>query len=168
MQTHHYVTDEYKDKYDYIQCYIEDNDGKLILNPKLENILKTKLLQKDTDGNFVYDGVTFSGGDPLSQSKSAIKELEKLINYIAYQIRDEENILDIWMYTGYRFEWIEQIDYLNDFIHNTPVSVLVDGPFIERLKPTDKNILKYRGSTNQRLIDVYSTIINNKIILYDE
>lgn len=168
MQTHHYVTDKYEEKYDYIQCYEEADGGDLILNPILKDILKTKLLQKDTDGNYVYDGVTFSGGDPLSQSPNAIKELEALINYIAYQVRDDEYITDIWLFTGYKFEWIEQIDYLNDFIHDAPISVLVDGPFIERLKPTDKNTLKYRGSTNQRLIDVWATLVNNRIILYED
>lgn len=168
QQTHHYATDEYKKLYDYIQVFVEDEqqDNKMILNPKLVSILEEKILQKDTNGKFLYSGVTFSGGDPLSQSKNAIKELQQLINYII-NIRKEANILDVWLYTGYKFEQLLNIDYLYDFLLNTFIDVIVDGQFIERLKPLDKNTLKYRGSTNQRLIDVFESLRKHKTIEYN-
>lgn len=168
QQTHHYATEEYKKLYDYIQVFINDenNESLQILNPKLESILKEKLLQKDNNGNYLYTGVTFSGGDPLSQSKSAITELQHLINYII-TIRDEINSLDIWLYTGYKFEQLQNIDYLYDFLKNSFINVMVDGQFIERLKPLDKNTLKYRGSTNQRILDVFESIKQNKAINYN-
>lgn len=79
--------------------------------------------------------ITLSGGDPIQQPKQELIELLKLL---------KEDNFNIWVYTGYAFEELDKeiLSYID---------VLVDGKFIEELK-SDSCI--YRGSTNQRLIDV--------------
>lgn len=94
-------------------------------------------------------GVTFSGGEPFEQCK----ELAILAKKI-----EEEN-LNIWCYTGYSFEeLLKDKDKMNLLKY---VDVLIDGKFDKRLKEGAK---KYTGSRNQRIIDVKSSLKNNKII----
>lgn len=86
--------------------------------------------------------ITFTGGDPLYQSEG-FTELAQLI-------KTETPGKTIWCYTGFRFEEIladEKMSLLLPWI-----DVLVDGPFIMALRDT-KN-LRFRGSSNQRLVDV--------------
>ena len=94
-------------------------------------------------------GVTFSGGEPFEQCR----ELTVLANKLK-----EEN-LDIWCYTGYTFEQI--LKDKDKFKLLKSVDVLIDGKFDKRLKEGAK---KYTGSSNQRIIDVKSSLKNNKII----
>ena len=85
-------------------------------------------------------GVTFSGGDPLSQTDTSLNELSQLID----DIRKDFPNKDIWMYTGYSLTEcfrnplkraiIEKVDYL------------VDGEFKQNLRDTS---LAFRGSSNQ-------------------
>lgn len=102
-------------------------------------------------------GVTFSGGDPFEQADK--------FTYMAKKFK--ENGLNIWSYTGYTYEyilehkdehkgWSELIKYLD---------VLVDGKFEEDKKEEG---LKFRGSSNQRIIDVTNSLKKNKIVLWDE
>ena len=91
-------------------------------------------------------GITFSGGDPLMQA-------EALCEVISY-IRSQKPELNIWVYTGYVFEEVKDLPVMK------MIDVLVDGPFIM----TEKSLnLAFRGSTNQRIIDVKKSIENNKI-----
>lgn len=94
--------------------------------------------------------VTFSGGDPLYQSEALI-ELAERIKAEGY---------NLWCYTGFRFEDIvagepENAKKLLDYI-----DVLVDGPFIMELKDTS---LRFRGSSNQRIIDVRKSLLNGAV-----
>lgn len=100
------------------------------------------------------DGITFSGGDPMYQPE-ACNEIAKYA---------KEKGLNIWCYTGFTFEkLIEKAKcdptYL-EFLKN--IDVLIDGPFI--LNKKSLNVI-FRGSTNQRLIDVQKSLENNKIEL---
>ena len=100
------------------------------------------------------DGVTFSGGDPLDNPESAL-EIAKLVK--------EKYNLNIWIYTGYTFEEIlekskNNMIYLDIF---SLTDVLVDGPFVNNLR--DLSLL-YRGSTNQRIIDVKQSLKTNSIV----
>ena len=103
------------------------------------------------------DGITFSGGEPFCQAHecSVIAKFCKDIN------------LNVWCYTGYTYEELlemsEKNKYIKEFLNN--IDVLIDGKFILELKSYDT---KYRGSKNQRLIDVYSSLKENKVVLYDE
>lgn len=98
-----------------------------------------------------YANVTFSGGDPMYQA-SGFAEL-------AREIHKRTN-KDIWCYTGFTFESLinpEQRELLE------LLDVLVDGPFIEKLRDTD---LLFRGSSNQRLIDVQASLYKGKVVLW--
>lgn len=113
-------------------------------------------LISDTLSNPILRGVTFSGGDPWEQADK--------FAYMAKAFKD--NGLDIWSYTGYTYEYIvENKDKKlgwNDLLNN--IDVLVDGKFQEE-KMQDG--LKFRGSINQRIVDVKKSLSSNKLILLD-
>lgn len=97
-------------------------------------------------------GVTFSGGDPFQQARPFM--------YMALYLRNRG--INIWSYTGYN---IEEILNSNDIFKKqllANIDVLVDGQYIEEYKVDG---LKYRGSKNQRIIDVQKTLITGKITL---
>lgn len=106
--------------------------------------------------NPLLDGVTFSGGEPFEQA-AALAELSVLIKGIG---------LNIIIYTGYSYEYL---------IENSPqrpgwqelleqADILIDGKFqLEK-----KNLLlKFRGSENQRVIDVNKSMQDSEIALLD-
>jgi anaerobic ribonucleoside-triphosphate reductase activating protein len=103
--------------------------------------------------NPMQTGVTLSGGDPLLQSEAAIDIAKKL----------KEHNINVWCYTG--FTWDVLQDSLNARILFKYIDVLVDGPYIDSLQSYDS---KFRGSSNQRLIDVQKSLKENKIILWEE
>ncbi len=100
-----------------------------------------------------FANVTFSGGDPLFQV-DAFTELAKRIKV--------ETSKSIWCYTGYRYEKLVNSKDLNKILPY--IDVLVDGRFIEAKKDLS---LRFRGSSNQRIIDVQSSIKDKKVILLD-
>lgn len=113
-------------------------------------------LISDTLKNPILRGVTFSGGDPWEQADK-----------FAYMARAfKENGLNVWSYTGYTYEYIlENKDNRlgwSELLDN--IDILVDGKF-EKEKMKDG--LKYRGSTNQRVIDVKESLKLNKAITMD-
>ena len=124
--------------------FIENKDA--ILN-KLSN-----WLQRD-----YVDGITFSGGDPMFQPK----ECAVLANY-AKSIG-----LDVWCYTGFTFEELLDMAKKNkdiiDFLNN--IDILVDGKFMIELKSYD---VIFRGSTNQRIIDVKESLKSSSIVLAEK
>ncbi|MGI6372312.1 MAG: anaerobic ribonucleoside-triphosphate reductase activating protein [Caldicoprobacterales bacterium] len=106
--------------------------------------------------NPLLDGVTFSGGEPFSQAK-AFSMLGK---------RFKDLGLDIMTYTGYTYEFLlEESNETNAWKQLLDVTdILVDGKFeIEK-----KNLLlPFRGSENQRIIDLNETRRQNKIVILD-
>ena len=113
-------------------------------------------LISDTLKNPILKGVTFSGGDPFEQADK--------FAYMAKLFKD--NGLNVWSYTGYTYEYImENKDKRlgwGELLNN--IDVLVDGRFEEE-KMQDG--LKYRGSTNQRIIDVKKSLRLNEIVTVD-
>ena len=111
-------------------------------------------LIKDVLDNPILKGVTFSGGDPLERAEE--------FSYMAKKFK--ENGLSVWSFTGYTFEYI--LDHLDDrkgwreFINN--IDVLIDGKFDEN-KMEDG--IKFRGSSNQRIIDVPKSLDQKEIVL---
>lgn len=102
-------------------------------------------------------GLSILGGEPL-----AFENLIDVYSTIAYIKQNTGK--SIWLYTGYVWEGIIK----NDFIKNSILplcDVIVDGPFIEELYSIS---LKFRGSANQRIIDVQKSLEQNKIVLYYE
>lgn len=87
--------------------------------------------------------VTFSGGDPLYQAEP-LTRLAEALSARGYTI---------WCYTGFLFEELLSNPRLHQLLGN--LEVVVDGPFIEEKK--DLSLL-FRGSANQRLIDVKRSI----------
>lgn len=89
--------------------------------------------------------VTLSGGDPLFQP-DAVKLLSSLIKKLNHTV---------WVYTGFTYEEILKDPKLRDALKY--VDVLVDGPYIESLRDPD---LQFRGSSNQRIINLNQTNFN--------
>jgi len=106
--------------------------------------------------NPLLDGITFSGGEPFEQAEAfavLAKEAKKLN-------------LNIVTYTGYTYEYIVE-NFLNfsgwEVLLNE-TDILVDGRYEE-----DKRnlLLKFRGSENQRIIDIKRTKSENRIVVMD-
>ena len=99
------------------------------------------------------DGITLSGGDPFFQSEAATK----IAKYA------KELGLNVWAYTGFLFDDILKNKKMKELLEN--IDVLIDGRF-----EIDKKSLncKYRGSTNQRIIDVKKSLEDGSIVLYYE
>lgn len=95
--------------------------------------------------------VTISGGDPLFNPLN----LKRLVEAIK---KDRRNI---WIYTGYVWEDIISNSALLSAIREA--DVLVDGLYISELRDPD---LPFRGSSNQRIIDIQKSLISNEIVLY--
>lgn len=112
-------------------------------------------------------GITFSGGDPLHENN--LDEVLKLVHEICISYPEKS----IWLYTGYSYSEIFRGQSsclsqkgLNNFKRRKIIElcdVLVDGEYIDGQKDLT---LAYRGSKNQRVIDVQKTLSQNKIILY--
>ncbi|MDE5858440.1 MAG: anaerobic ribonucleoside-triphosphate reductase activating protein [Muribaculaceae bacterium] len=93
--------------------------------------------------------VTFSGGDPMYQSSDIIP--------LAKQIKSMGKT--IWCYTGFLFEEILSSPEMSKLLPY--IDVVVDGLFVESLKDTE---LIFRGSSNQRIIDVPASIESGKVV----
>lgn len=97
-------------------------------------------------------GITYSGGDPLfPANRSIITSMAKTIRQL-YPDKTQ------WLYTGYKYEDIKDLEIMKY------IDVLVDGEYIDSLRDIS---LPFRGSSNQRLIDVQKSLKENKVVLYD-
>lgn len=117
-----------------------------------DNKEEDKFIEYLKDSN--VHGVTILGGEPMDQTND--DTIVKLIS----RIKDETQH-SIWIYSGYEYESI--INNLAQRRILEGCDVLVDGPFIEEQK--DLN-LKFRGSRNQRIIDIKASISKGKVVLY--
>lgn len=100
------------------------------------------------------------GGEPLEPEN--LFKLACLCNKIKIKYPDKK----IWLYTGYTWEELQERAkdelYVWSILYN--IDILVDGRFIE----SEKDIsLKFKGSKNQRIIDVPQSIKKHKIIIYE-
>lgn len=104
-------------------------------------------------GNPLLDGITLSGGDPFEQAE-ALSELAKGVKNIG------QNVIT---YTGYTFEHIlenkDKMKGWDELIRET--DILIDG----RFEIANKSLLlKFRGSKNQRIIDVKKSLASHNIV----
>lgn len=97
-------------------------------------------------------GITFSGGDPLFPSN------RETILKLVQEIKSTFTNKTIWLYTGYNYEDIKN----NEIIKY--IDVLVDGKFIPQLFNPQ---LHWKGSSNQRVIDVQESLKIGKIVLHE-
>lgn len=128
-------------------------------NPKTHSFMGGKLYSIDfimdqVKKNPLLDGLTFSGGEPFEQAE-AFSELAVKAKIIG---------LNVMSYTGYTFEHLlennNNIAGCSELLNNT--DILVDG----RFDKTQRNILlKFRGSENQRVIDVKNSKSSKEIVL---
>ncbi|MDE6613968.1 MAG: anaerobic ribonucleoside-triphosphate reductase activating protein [Clostridia bacterium] len=104
----------------------------------------------ELDKSYV-SGITFSGGDPLHpDNRQPVFELAK-------QIKEKYPKKTIWLYSGFEWEEIKDLPII------PYLDVVVDGRFkIELLDPQ----LYWKGSSNQRVIDVQATLKSGKVVLH--
>lgn len=96
--------------------------------------------------------VTFSGGEPFEQAEA--------LNILACAIRDAGKT--IWVYSGYTFEQLVKDNSKKKLLEKC--DVLVDGRFDKN--KTELN-LRFKGSTNQRIIDVKKSLSSGEVVLFD-
>lgn len=139
-------------------------------NPETWSLNSGKLFDEDAKKELFealdkpyIQGITFSGGHPLEYEN--LNEIYELI----IEIKDKYPNKDIWLYTGYHFEDIinSPLRDINTTLRRRIVEmcdVVVDGKYVDELRDIT---LKWRGSSNQRVIDVKESLKNNKIVLYN-
>lgn len=107
----------------------------------------------------VYSGLTILGGEPLHPKNEF--DIANLILQLKYIYPD----LNIWVYTGYTYEELKERERIGSHTLRFVIpyiDTLVDGKFVEELKDLGLN---YRGSSNQRIIDIKKSIAMKKIVL---
>ena len=108
------------------------------------------------------NGITFLGGEPFE-----VENLKTLVPFVN-RIRDVKPDISIWFYSGYTWEELRNrtgiAKELTDSILSN-IDVLVDGEFIQEKK---NMMIQFRGSENQRIIDVKRTLKQNQIIIWDK
>ena len=124
-----------------------DINGGLVFDEQAKEELFEEL-KKD-----YVSGVTFSGGDPFHL------ENREEIGALAKEIREKFPDKTIWLYTGYRWEEIKWLPFLDQ------IDVLIHGRFVQAQADPQ---LHWRGSANQRVIDVPRTLAANSIVLHDD
>lgn len=116
-------------------------------------MMDTDALLERIKGNPLLDGVTFSGGEPFCQPLP-LYELGKQVKALG---------LHIMTYTGYTFEHLyenrSKVPGYEELLSVT--DVLVDGRFVEELRSLE---LRFRGSSNQRIIDVPKSLEAGHVI----
>lgn len=103
------------------------------------------------------DGITLSGGDPFMQPDACL-EIARFAKKIG---------LNVWIYTGFTFDQLRTLGrtkpVIIELLKNT--DVLIDGKFVLEEKTYEA---PYRGSKNQRIIDVQQSLIKNEIVIVDK
>lgn len=112
--------------------------------------IETEEIIKPILNNILLDGITLSGGEPFCQAEACAE--------IARAAR--ESGLNVWSYSGYTYEQLASgKDEWKMLL--SELDVLVDGPFIMDKKTLDA---RFRGSSNQRLIDVQKSLKSGEIV----
>ena len=108
------------------------------------------------DENPLLDGITFSGGDPMDQAAALVP--------LAREIK--ERGLNLVIFTGYTYERLMELSHERPDMFEllTFADILIDGPFIMAKKSLE---LKFRGSSNQRIIDVQKSLVEGFVVLHD-
>ncbi len=137
-------------------------------NPETWNFCYGKPFTKDVEDEIIkmlepdyIQGLTLLGGEPMEPQNQA--SLLPLVKRVRETYGNKKNI---WCYTGYVLdrdllgESRAKCEHTKELLQN--IDVLVDGPFVEDLKNIS---LKFRGSSNQRIINVPETLKSNDIVL---
>lgn len=114
--------------------------------------METDEIIKPILNNILLDGITLSGGEPFCQAEACAEIARKA----------KASGLSVWSYSGYTYEqllsgkqeWLELLK---------TIDVLVDGPFVMEKRTMDA---RFRGSSNQRLIDVQKSLNSGSVIKF--
>lgn len=100
-------------------------------------------------------GITLTGGDPMFTKNRA-----EMLGFVK-SFKETFPNKDIWCYTGYTYEQLLNDESAKDILQY--VDVLVDRPYLEGCRNVD---LKWRGSMNQRVIDVPASLEKGEVVLF--
>ena len=120
------------------------------------------LILEDLKPDYI-SGLSLLGGEPFEYQNQ--QGLAPLVKKVKQQYPDKK----IWCYTGYKFDkdilenMSKKYKCTNEMLQN--IDYLVDGEFVEELKSPK---LRFKGSSNQRIIDVQKSLKENKIVLWEE
>lgn len=120
------------------------DNGKPFTTYSLSNLISE--INKD-----YCDGLTLTGGDPLAEPN--IVEITDVAKTVKKLFPDKT----IWCYTGYDYDSVKSEEIMKY------IDVLVDGEFVKSKRDIS---LKWRGSSNQRVIDVKKSLQAGKVVLY--
>ncbi len=129
------------------------NYGKKFDNSTIDYILDLM------DHNYIA-GLSILGGEPMELSN------QEALLPLVQKVKEKFPNKDIWCYTGYKFEedllgkMYKEFSFTKGLLEN--IDIIVDGQFIEEKKLTD---LKFRGSTNQKKIDVQASLKQGKSVV---
>ncbi len=126
-------------------------------NPQAQSLsggmdVKLRVLYDEFISNPLIKGVTFSGGEPFIQT-GPLSILAKILRSKGYSI---------WSYSGFVYEKLVSDPIYRRLLDE--LDVLVDGPFVLAKKSME---LDFRGSSNQRIINVQESLKQNKVILME-
>lgn len=124
-----------------------DEHNGMVFNYSLMN----KTIEYIKSNNFI-SGLSLSGGDPLFP-----KNRKNVCDFL--QIYKDQCDKSVWCWTGYLWEDVKDLELMQY------IDILIDGPYIDELRDIT---LHWKGSKNQRVIDVQKSIKENKVILYGE
>ena len=112
-------------------------------------------VEKKFTGNPLLSGITLSGGEPFAQA-AACAELAR---------RAHQKGLNVWVYSGYTYEKLLEKAQAEEGVDALlkEADVLVDGPFLLAERSLE---LDFRGSRNQRLIDLQASRQKGGVVLY--
>lgn len=127
------------------------NAGQMFNSKVLDKLIE--LVQNDT-----IEGLTISGGDPLDP-----KNMPCVLSICMYVKKLTHK--NIWVYTGYTYEYLCSNPIYHPIFQY--IDVLVDGPYMQDKRDVTSNNA-FRGSTNQRLIDVQKSNNSDTIVLWTQ
>lgn len=119
----------------------------------------TEWTQKETDEIIAYvsdpnvAGLTLLGGEPMQNTSGLCK--------IVRAVREAQPHKTVWVYSGYTWEEILEDEKRMALLRLC--DVLVDGRFVDALRDP---MLRFRGSSNQRVIDIAKSLLANEVVLY--
>ena len=119
-----------------------------------EKFDKEKIINRICE-NSILKGITISGGEPLCK-----ENIGEVLDFVK-DVKKVRPNFNVWCYTGYTLEQLEERNdkVTDEMLHN--IDVLVDGRFVEEKKnPT----LKFKGSENQRILDIPKCMSEHKIV----
>lgn len=105
--------------------------------------------------NPLLDGLTLAGGDPFFSAEEACGFI--------HELRTVLPDFPVWIYTGYTYEEITVAPGSPEWNLLVLCQVVIDGRFVEELKDTT---LPYRGSSNQRIIDIPASLAGSEVVLW--